>query len=43
MSNGKPIDGIDDKIVRKICSETYVKDNLKEIQIKYYQNFYQFF
>lgn len=28
---GKPIDGIDDKIVKKICNETYVKDNLKEI------------
>ena len=29
---GKPIDGIDDKIVKKICNETYVKDRLKEIE-----------
>jgi hypothetical protein len=29
---GKPIDGIDDKIVKKLCSETNVKDNLKEIE-----------
>ena len=29
---GKPIDdGIDDKIVKKICNETYVKDKLKDI------------
>tara|TARA_B100000900_G_scaffold414161_1_gene440041 strand:+ start:103 stop:1050 length:948 start_codon:yes stop_codon:yes gene_type:complete len=28
---GKPIDGIHDKIVKKICNETYVKDNLKKI------------
>tara|TARA_X000000368_G_scaffold117338_2_gene91642 strand:- start:4446 stop:5360 length:915 start_codon:yes stop_codon:yes gene_type:complete len=28
---GKPIDGIDDKIVKKICNETYVKNRLKEI------------
>ena len=29
---GKPIDGIDDKIVKKICNETYVKDKLKKIE-----------
>ena len=29
---GKPIDGIDDKIVKKICNETYVKDRLKEME-----------
>jgi hypothetical protein len=29
---GKPMDGIDDKIVKKICNETYVKDRLKEIE-----------
>ena len=29
---GKPLDdGIDDKIVKKICNETYVKDKLKDI------------
>ena len=28
---GKPIDGINDKIVKKICNETYIKDNLKKI------------
>ena len=26
---GKPIDDVDDKIVKKICNETNVKDNLK--------------
>ena len=29
---GKPIDGIDDKIVKKICNETYLKENLDYIQ-----------
>jgi len=28
---GKPIDGIDDKIVKKICNETYLKENLDYI------------
>ena len=28
---GKPIDGIHDKIVKKICNETYVKDNINNI------------
>ena len=26
---GKPLNGIDDKIVKKICNNTYIKDNLE--------------
>ena len=28
---GKPIEEVDDKIVKKICNETYVKDQLKDM------------
>ena len=29
---GKPIEDVDDKIVKKICNETYLKDNLEDIE-----------
>ena len=29
---GKPIEDVDDKIVKKICNETYIKDNLEDIE-----------
>ncbi len=29
---GKPISEVEDKIVKKICNETYIKDNLEDIE-----------
>ena len=26
---GKPLDGIDDKVIKKICNSTYIKDDLQ--------------
>ena len=27
---GKPIDAIDDKIIKNVCKQTYVKEDMKE-------------
>ena len=27
---GKPLDGIDDKVIKKICNQTYIKDDLND-------------